>query len=300
MKRILITGGSGFLGGHLVTQARDKFEVFSTYFKHKQKISNIKWEFLDLTQNETIELLIKRTQPQIIIHTAALTSVDECENQNELAYLINVKATAELTAISNKYNIRLIFISSDMVYDGEKGNNTENDKINPINFYGKTKAIAEKNIMESCSNFVIARAALIYGTTTTNSRSFSESILQKIKNKQVVKLFFDQFRTPILVDNLTEALLELSEHQFIGTLNLGGSQRINRYDFGVEMAELYNFSTKWLKKCSMHDFNTGAKRPCDVSFNIIKSQTLLCTKFLDIREGLKLSSAKTCKLLTKK
>ena len=289
MKRVLIIGGSGFLGGHLVAQAKSRFQVVTTYFEHEYRSGGVEWEFADLTKIDTIESVINRIKPQIIIHSAALSNIDECENKKEFASLINYKATEELAVISFKNNIRFIFVSSDMVYDGEKGNYIETDEVNPINFYGDTKVMAEKKIREICTNYVIARAALIYGTSLTQSRSFSDKILHNINNRQHTNLFYDQFRTPILVDNLAEALIELCELPFTGTLNLGGSEIISRYDFGVAMADIYNFPAMLLKRYSMNDFAFKAKRPRDVSFNIAKAQNLLSTKFVDCKEGLKIS-----------
>lgn len=286
MKKILITGGSGFLGGHLVQQSKKRFSVTATYFDHPYKIDGVNFTYLNLSDLNSIERSIKQIRPQVIIHTAAISSVDSCEIQKDLAHTVNFQAVRKLATLAELHGIRLIFLSSDMVYDGEKGYYQEEDAVNPINYYGETKVLAEQEIKETCSNYVIARPALIYGTAVTNANSFSDKILQNISNNISVKLFYDQYRTPILVQNLAESLLELGDHAFVGTLNLGGSQRISRYDFGLEMAQVYHFSSKLLKKCSMNDFITRAKRPRDLSLDVSKAQSLLDTKLLDCKIGI--------------
>jgi len=292
MKRLLIIGGSGFLGGHLLYQAKRSYHVTATYFQHKYEIEDINWIKFDLSSTENFEKLLEIAQPDIIIQAAAISSVDECEIQKDAAFSINVKANKELAQLANKYRYRFIFVSSDMVYDGSQGNYSENDTVNPINYYGLTKIWAEQEIKNSCGNYVIGRAALIYGKPITNMNSFSEQIHRMTSMNQQVRLFTDQYRTPVLVDNLAESLLELGEHSFVGTINLGGSQRINRYQFGMEMAKIYQFSSELLIPTSMFSFETKARRPQDVSLDISLAKSFLKTKSIDINEGLRLSRSR--------
>lgn len=285
-KRLLITGGSGFVGGHLLMQSQSHYDVVTTYHTHKYDIPNVDWRYLDLTSTKSITDVVTNSSPDAVILTAALTAVDECEIQRERAFDVNVNGIDTWIDLSNTMNFKLIFVSSDMVYDGQKGFYNEEDPVSPINYYGETKVLAEEKIETGCQNYVIARAALIYGTPLTNSNSFSQSILNRISMRQPVKLFYDQYRSPILVNNLASALIELSVNSFNGKINLGGSQRINRYDFGSEMAHTFNFSTDNFIKVSMHDIETPAKRPVDVSMDIAKAQSVLETKLLNITHGM--------------
>ncbi len=285
-KRLLITGGSGFVGGHLLRQAQSNYDVVSTYHAHKYDIPHVDWRYLDLTDSKSITEVIMYTSPDAVILTAALTAVDECEIHRERAFDVNVKGIDTWIELSNALNFKLIFVSSDMVYNGQKGLYKEDDPVAPINYYGETKVMAEEKLEKYCQSYVVARAALIYGTPFTNSNSFSHSILNRINMKQPVKLFYDQYRSPILVNNLASALIELSFNSFHGKINLGGNQRINRYDFGNEMAHIFNFSTDSFIKVSMHDIETPAKRPVDVSMDITRAQSLLKTKMLNIVQGM--------------
>lgn len=289
MKRILITGGSSFVGGHLIKQASEKYDVITTWNTHQYDIPGMQWQNLELTKPETFSDIITELRPDVVILNAAMTQVDACEQQRELAYRTNVASVKKWVQLAGKYKYRLIFVSSDMVYDGKKGNYCEDDAVNPVNYYGETKVLAEQYIRQHCENCVIARAALVYGTPFTNGNSFSHSTLQRINMRQSANLFFDQYRTPVLVNNLAQALLELSENWYTGTINLGGSQRINRYDFGNKMAEIFEFSSNYLKKTSMFDLKFPAERPRDVSLDISKATSILTTEFVNVVAGLRIS-----------
>ena len=274
------------MGGYLVNQSYKNFTVFSTYKKSKYACNNVVWQYLDLSNINSIEYLVKQIKPDAIIHNAALADVDECEINKDYAYKINVESTDTLARIAYEQNIRLIYISTDMVYDGEKGDYKETDFVNPINYYGRTKVIAEEKIAQICSNYVIVRTALIYGKSLTKSLSFTDNILINVNNNKDITLFYDQFRTPVLVNDLADAILELVNHSFSGIVNIGGSERIDRYSFGKEIAKRFKFPLQKIIKDSMYNFITPAPRPCDVALNISKAQSLLVTKFYDYKAGI--------------
>lgn len=224
--------------------------------------------------------------PDIILHTAANSNLDSCEQNPHAAERINVAATECLAQAAEARGARFIFISSDMVFDGETGFYSENDPVAPLAVYGKNKADAEKKVQYICRNYVIARAALIYGRPKGGGSSFSNWIEQRLTKNQAVPLYTDQFRTPIYVENLAEALLELAQSDFIGTLHLGGANRIDRYNFGLQLCSLGGYDACLLRPTSMHDFQPPARRPADVSLSIAKAKSVLTTKILDTREGL--------------
>ncbi|MBD3290986.1 sugar nucleotide-binding protein [candidate division KSB1 bacterium] len=290
-KRLMITGGSGFVGGHLLDQVKSNYDVTATYHTSKYDVPGVHWQHIDLSDSESIKKAVSHSAPDAVVLTAALTSVDECEINRNLAFAVNVQSIDKWIELSNTNNFRVVFVSTDMVYDGEHSFYTEDDPVAPINYYGETKILAEEKLRKSCHNYVIARAALIYGTPLTRSNSFSQGILNRINLKQPVKLFHDQYRSPILVNNLAQALIELCDNSFTGTVNLGGSQRINRYDFGNVMAHIFNFSTDLFQKISMYDIETAAQRPKDVSMDIKKAQSFLKTEFLNIEQGMRISKA---------
>lgn len=286
--RLFVTGGSGFVGGHIITRAKTKWDVFTAYNTRPAVPSMIKSFQINLASEKSIDNLIEKIQPEVVIHSAAWPDLEKCEKNPRDAFHINATSSEILAELSERFEFRLIFISTDMVFDGNKGNYSETSRTNPINIYGKTKLSAEKYIRAASTNYVIARSALIYGPPVYGSNSFSERILKKVTLGKTIPLFKDQYRSPILVQNLADALLELAQNDFTGILHLGGAERTDRYTFGMQLAEIKGFSQDLLKPVSMHELKTKAPRPEDSSFDISKAEHLLKTRLLGFKEGLKL------------
>lgn len=286
-RKILITGGSGFLGGHLIFQAQKKFEVFATYHKNPINFQGVQCRQLDLRDSSAIQTILDELRPDVVIHNAAVADIDFCEKEKNVARAINYHGTEILAKKCKQLGLRLIYVSTDNVFDGKRGNYSEDDLPNPINYYGETKQLAEEAIASICQNFVIARAALIYGAPVTAGSSFSEWIFNNLKAGNSVTVFVDQFRTPIYAMNLSEALLELAESDWYGTIHLGGPQKLSRYGFAKIFCDIFGFSTKTLEPTFIKDTPFLAKRPLDLSFNISKAQKVLNTQFLSCEAGFK-------------
>ena len=287
MKRLLITGGSGFVGGHVMSQARSKWDVFATYHDHPFSLTGAMPVPLNLGEEKQIETVIEKIQPEAIIHTAVMGDIDKCETDPEKTFHINATATEIIAELCATLECRLIYVSTDMVFDGERSDYSETDETCPINVYGKTKLAGEKFVRSVCADYVIARSALIYGPPITGSSSFSERMKHVLEGGGVMKLFTDQYRTPILVQNLAQALLELVDTSFNGTIHLGGANRIDRYSFGKRLVALKHFPEDQIKPVLMADVQMNAPRPRDVSLNTTKAKNVLNTKLLGYYEGLK-------------
>jgi dTDP-4-dehydrorhamnose reductase len=286
MKKILVTGGSGFVGGHLVTLARKKYEVHALSHKTPLLFNNIVAHQFDLAEVSQIKSLLDEITPDVIIHTAAIANPDRCEENPDAAIQVNFRATEALASWTYKTGARFIFTSTDMVFDGAKGNYIESDPPNPISFYSNTKVRAEEAIVANHSNYVIARVALVYGMRITRPGGFFEKMIKKLKIGEKITLFYDQFRSPILVNNLAEALLELAEHDFVGVIHLGGSERISRWKFGLKLCKIFDLPSQNIVKASMFDFAGIAFRPQDISFDIALAEKTLKVKLLNCDEGL--------------
>ncbi|OGB63257.1 MAG: hypothetical protein A2Y94_09895 [Caldithrix sp. RBG_13_44_9] len=286
---VLVTGSSGFLGRNLLKFSSKKYKLIAQYRYHQpaaygDKIRFLKLDFL-AEQWKKLQLL----KPRVIIHTAAMASIDECETQPELAQRTNYSATCRLVDFAARRKIRFIFISSDVVFDGTKGNYSENEEPYPVNFYAQTKIAAEKYVMENLPDAVVVRPALFYGLALDGRPSFTETMLQHLYAGKQIYTFTDQYRTPILVNDLVSALWELVENSYCGYLHLGGPQKVSRLDLGKMLCAIFNLDENLLIPVKSREVNLQARRPLDCSLDISLARSLLKTRFVDCRTGLQLA-----------
>lgn len=293
VKRLLLTGASGFLGGHIADQARNRYEVAACYCTAPFAMDGVRVHSVDLTKRAPVQKLLERVRPHIVLHCAAQSNLDRCQIHQEDAAAVNIDATSYLARWCGRNEVRFIYISSDMVFDGYQGSYKETHVMRPLNFYGWTKAEAEREVASHCKNYVIARSALLYGRPVTGGTSFSSWIEQRLREKQIVPLYNDQYRSPLLAANGAEALLELAGNEFTGILHLGGCERIDRYSFGLKLAQILGYDSTLLRECSMKDSHSAAPRPRDVSFCIDKAKKFLRTKLLSVEEGMRMMRRST-------
>lgn len=289
-QKVLITGGSGFLGRYLLKTAPDHYQVIAQY---RSKPPNeygrdVRFLYFDFFDDDWRAL--EGIRPDIIIHTAAMASIDECEVKPEIAYHFNFEVTRRLVDYAAEQNIKFIFISSDVVFDGQKGNYSETDDPNPLNVYAHSKVIAENYILENYPAAVVVRPSLFYGSALNGRPSFTETMLRSLHAGKQVFVFIDQFRTPILVNNLSHALWELAETDFRGILHLGGgSPKISRLEMGELLCEMFKLDQNLLVPMKSEQANLVANRPLDCSLDTSLSRSLLKTRFCDCRNGFSLA-----------
>jgi len=286
---VLITGSSGFLGRNLLKFSTKKLHLIAQYRNNPPVAYGDKVLFLKLDFAAEQWKKLQTLKPQIIIHTAAMASIDECETQPELAQLVNYLATCRLVDFAVRRKIRFIFISSDAVFDGKKGNYSENEEPHAVNFYAQTKIAAEKYVLENLPNAVVVRPALFYGLCLNGRPSFTEIMLQHLYAGKQIYTFTDQYRTPILVNNLVSALWELTENTFCGLLHLGGPQKVSRLELGKILCDIFKLDENLLIPVKSQEVNLRATRPLDCSLNISLAQSLLKTQFVDCRTGMQLA-----------
>lgn len=287
MKRLLVTGGSGFVGTHILRRGRHRFYLTAAVHQRPLSIENVATVPLDLDDARCIDQAVEVAQPDVIIHTAAWVHPDACEADPALAHHRNAVATEVLAEAAERLGARLIFCSTDMVFEGAAGQYSETSETRPVNVYGQSKLTGEKFVQSICSDYAIARLALVYGPSAPGANSFSEAIRRRIAAGENQPLFTDQYRSPVLVTDLADALLELAESQFVGLIHLGGAQRTDRYTFGQTLARIHGLSETGLKPVSFADVTLKAPRPVDASLNTALAQSLLSTNLRGYEEGLK-------------
>jgi dTDP-4-dehydrorhamnose reductase len=283
-KVVLITGASGLLGSKIVKVATDHFRVIPLHNTKPLHAQSLK---LDITKADEVSSLFHKLKPYAVIHAVSETNVDKCETEKENAWKINVQGTQNIASVSSKLGAKLVYISTDYVFDGEKGNYNEEDEPNPINYYGVTKFEGEKRIMENCENYAILRTSVLYGWHPWK-QNFVTWVINQLKQNKEIAVVQDHFNTPTLADNLAEMIVETLQNDLSGLHHASGSERISRYDFAKQIAKTFNLDLRLIKPVKMNQLTAWiAKRPKDSSLNTEKIQKQLKTKPLNITQGLK-------------
>ncbi len=285
--KLLITGASGLYGSKLAKLAiSQNHEVFSVHSQHPAEFGQPIQ--LDVSDKEKVEAEFKKLRPEVVVHAATMTDVDKCEINRELAWKINFEGTRNVAEASKKCGAFLVYISTDYVFDGEKGRYLETDLASPLSYYGYTKLKAEELVQNLLSQYCIARPSVIYGATPAAGKvNFALWLLTKLRNNEKTEVFSDQWNSPTLNSSLAEMTLEIAERRLTGVFHLSGATRISRFDFAALFAEIFELDGSLLFPSSMRDFSMPAKRPRDSSLNTSKAEHALKNKPLKIEEALK-------------
>jgi len=287
--KILVTGASGLLGHKVAQLALKKgHEVYAIYKEHAISLgTSIE---LDLTDRERLLKVISKRKPNAVIHTAAYTDVDSCEINRDLAWKVNAEATKHLAIASASIGSHLTYVSTDYVFDGEKGLYTEEDNPNPISYYGYTKLKGEDFFKEHATEWCVARASVIYGWGLPHNQNFATWLINNLNQGKEVKVLRDQYVSPTLNTNLAEMLLEIAERKIIGILHTAGATKVSRHEFALKLAEVFKLDTNLVKPAKMNEISWRAKRPKDSSLNVYKALTLLNQKPLKLIQALDMMS----------
>lgn len=272
MKRLLVTGASGFLGWNLCQVAQRDWEVYGVYHSKPFQIPGVTPVQADLTNFDNLKQLFQTVKPDAVAHLAALSSPNACQNQPEVAYAINVTASWNLAGLSADAGIPCVFTSSDMVFDGRNPPYRETDPVCPVNRYGEHKSLAETGMLERYPRAAICRMPLMFGFAAT-APSFLQPFIQQLRQGQELRLFIDEFRTPVGATTAAQGLL-LALEQVSGRLHLGGKERVSRYEFGKLMVDALQLPDDRLYPCRQADVPMPAPRPPDLSMDSTKAFTL--------------------------
>ena len=270
----LVTGAAGLIGGYLVRSAARRTPSW--------EVRGLTRAEADLTDSPQVKALWRRLRPSLVIHCAALSRTGACEQDPARARRINVDATKQLADLAR--DIPFLFLSTDQVFDGSKGNYVETDEVNPLNVYGQTKAEAERVVLQNPAHAVI-RIALTAGTSPTRDRSFVEDMVRTAAKGTHLTLFTDEFRCPITAGALARALWEFAAQQRRGLYHLGGRERLSRWEIGELLARWYPELAPAIQPGSVTDYQ-GPPRPPDLSMCSDKIQTLLSFRLPGFRQWL--------------
>jgi len=284
--KFLVTGSTGLVGRQVVKELTEKnHEVYSCY--HNQKPQHGNPIHLDLTDLSSIATTIEQVKPDVIIHLAAMTDVDGCEAQKDLAFLINAQATEKLAKQAALQNEFFVYVSTDYVFDGTKELWKENDKPNPLGNYGKSKLEGEKAVGNLASSWCIARISTPFGIHPKKS-SFPLFVKQSLESNKEIPVLIDQFTSPTHVPNLSKMLIEVATRQILGIIHLAGATRISRYELAELVAEKLSLDKSLLKPTNTSEMSWKAKRPKDSSLDVSNATYILNEKPQKIEDSLNL------------
>ncbi len=259
MKKLLITGASGFLGWHLCQLAKQEWEIYGTYFSHSLEIAGIKMLKIDLTDFQELKRIFSDVKPAAVIHTAAQSQPNFCQTHPEESYVINVTASCNIAGLCADNSIPCAFTSTDLVFDGLNAPYQETDSVSPVNLYGEQKAKAEAGMLELYPMTAVCRMPLMFGTATPTAKSFIQPFIETLKAEKELSLFIDEFRTPVSAVTAAKGLL-LALEKVNGRIHLGGKERISRYDFGRLLVEVFQLPTTGLKGCRQARCENGSTK----------------------------------------
>ncbi len=286
MTRILITGGSGFLGQNIAPLLAQRHEVFAGFFTHPPEGISASTR-IDVTRPDLLWREFRALKPDLVVHAASMARPDECQANPERARQVIVEGTAGVTRACNSLGCRLVFISTDLVFDGRRGYYTETDPTSGISVYADCKIQAEKVVRDNAPAATILRIALLYGRGTAAHPGQIELMLRPWRAGIPSTFFTDQYRTPLfapVVADVVEALLLRPD--FCGILHAGGGERVSRYEFAELVAERVQAPRGLLRPGSMWDSQAAAPRGADCSLVSKRLEAELGIRPMTCSEGL--------------
>jgi len=271
--KILITGANGLIGRkviRLMLQNADN-QIYATSQKRIQFDSRVQFFTVNLIYSD-INKLIETIKPEVLIHCAAIASPDACEVDRYTCFKLNVEVTTRLASSCRDYGVHMIFLSSDFIFDGNKGDYSEEDLSAPISYYGVTKLEAEKNLLDLNIGATIVRTSLVYGYEDHLARmNIALKVIDHLKNSKTYKVPSDQVRTPTFAEDLASALVTLAEKRLAGVYNVSGSEAISVFDFSKQIANVFGLDERLLIPVSTKELSEPALRPLKTNLNIQKA-----------------------------
>jgi dTDP-4-dehydrorhamnose reductase len=268
--RLLLTGGSGFLGHHIIPLALQKFEVHYVVNKTYCSFQNTISHNINLNNYYATTQQISLLKPDYMLHLAAISDANYCEVFPWNSWKINVEVASHLAKIAAQERIAFAFTSTDLIFDGTQGNYSEEDAPNPLNKYGAQKWEAEKLITKHNPNATIFRLPLMFGKAITAKTNYLSDLVAKLKKNERVNLFTDEYRSVCGANSVAQGILKLLGKNN-ETYHLGGTERLSRYEFGIMAAKVFGCDTSLIHACKQEDVKMAAPRPKDVSLNSSKA-----------------------------
>ncbi|MGZ4863905.1 MAG: dTDP-4-dehydrorhamnose reductase [Halobacteriota archaeon] len=279
--KVLITGASGLLGSALLRAASQTGVIAIAAYNRHPLNGGLQ---MDITDQSQVDTTIRRVDPDYIIHTAAFTDVDVCEIEPKLAWDINALGTKNVADGCEEYGAKLIYISTDYVFDGEDGPYSEEAPTHPINVYGESKLAGERFALNNSVN-TVARVCVLYGP---NKPNFVTWVINSLRAQTPINIVTDQYNTPTYVGNCARALLRMCELGLTGVYHVSGREQLNRYAFACAIADIFALDKKLINGTTTDSLRQRARRPMNSSLSVAKAERALGMRLAHVHEGLTL------------
>lgn len=291
MKKIIITGSNGLLGQSLVNlllNYKDDYQVIG-FSKGENRSGRKDFEFIsiDITERENLKKTLLKIKPDVIVNTAAMTQVDDCEVFKKECDVLNVEVVVWLKEAAEVINCHLIHLSTDFIFDGKNGYYKETDQPNPLSYYGNSKVKSEEILLNSTIDFTIIRTILVYGKVYDMSRTnIVLWVKEMLENGKEITIVNDQYRMPTFVDDLALSCKLAIDKKATGIFHISSTKLMSVYDIVQEVAKVFELDTKLIKPTSSTVLNQKAKRPPKTGFDVSKAITVLGIKLQTFEEDL--------------
>lgn len=287
--RIALIGGNSKVGS-AITRLFEKetdwqLHVFSSTLLHTSS-DRIIYKQIDYANSKMLKEIFFEVRPDFIINTAAMTNVDGCEENRKESWFSNVTFVEQLARLSLIVESHLIHFSTDYVFDGAKGPYTEQDQPNPICYYGKSKLAGENAVLKSHANNTVIRTNVVYGLTTNDQSDFVQWVIKCHEANKTMNIVNDQLSNPTLTDDLALSVKRIIEKKRYGLYHIGGNSYCNRYEFALEIANIFHLDESLISPIQTHSLNQKAKRPLRGGLINLKAHTDLGIQYSTIQEGL--------------
>lgn len=279
---VLLTGANGFLGQQLTKDLLNAgFKVLGTgkgpcRIHLAEAGENFQYAEVDITDDARMHALVEAYRPAVVVHAAAMTQADECQQNTEACEAVNVRATAQLLLSAEACAAYFLYVSTDFVFDGIKGNYREEDDTNPVNYYGFSKMQAEAIVQTSEIPFAIARTCLVYGNHPGGTRNNVVTwVKQSLQQQKPIKVVTDQWRTPTWVNDLSKGIVQMIQQRAEGIFHLSGEDRLSPYEMALAVATQYGLDASLIEPVNAATFTQPAKRPPVTGFIINKAKSVI-------------------------
>ncbi len=289
--KVLLTGANGFLGYYLTGQLLERGHQVIATGRGECRLPfrdhpSFFYESMDFTDPFAADTVFEKYDPGVVVHAGAMSKVDECELNQSKAYLDNVTGTVNMLQHAKKHTCFFVFVSTDFIFSGEKNIYYEDDLPGPVNFYGRTKAEAEKKVKEYDNEWAIVRTILVYGKPVTGKPNLLTVVKEKLEKGEEYRVVDDQLRTPTYVEDLAAGIVSVVEKKATGIYHVSGRDQLTPYQMACRVADHLHLDKSLIRKVTAKEFSQPAKRPPHTIFDIDRAVNILGLNPVTFEAGL--------------